>query len=81
METINELGKGLYQVALQYKLKPRAKKALEFYAETIANDPIQAYRLALNHLYIITGKDVVIKDNIVTLVIPNDEYLTNPDSL
>ena len=75
METIEQLGKGLYQVAIQYKPKPRAHQALEFYCEGLADNPVHAYKLALNELYLNTGcRTPKIIDNIITLIIPTPEY-------
>lgn len=72
-----EFGRGLYQALILYTLKGK-RKIEPFAAEVVANDPIQAFKLTLNAIYIKTGKAIVIKDNIVTLVIPDNDYFNSP---
>lgn len=71
METPNLiLGPGLYQVGLIYAPTKASKKTAQFYAEGLANGPLDAYQKAENALYIKTGKQWYIQDNIITLVCP-----------
>lgn len=74
METPNlTLGPGLYQVGLIYAESKRAKKTAQFYCEGLADSPLQAYQKAENQLYIKTGKAMVIRENIITLVTPSQD--------
>lgn len=77
METPN-MGAGLYQVGLIIAPTKASKKTSEHYFEGLASNPLEAYQKAENALYIETGKQWVIRENIITLVIPNNSYF-DPD--